>query len=94
MLQIIGTRSETLRTDNSRESEIRRRRFWACYLMHCQNTERLSHFQLADDMLNLPLPWPEVDFDAGVSNCAPVTLKSVRGNGGIFSELTKVLTLW
>lgn len=80
--------------DNSWESEIRRRRFWASYLMHCQNSEGLLHFQLADDMLDLPLPWPEEDFDAGAAACDPVTLESVPSNGGIYSEIIKALTLW
>lgn len=94
LLHITGPGSETLRTENSWQSEIRRRRFWACYLMHCHHSERLLYFEPGTDMQNLALPWPEEDFDAGVFKCHQVTLDSGQSNGGIFSELIKVLTFW
>ena len=90
----MGLGSEKLHRRNSWESEIRRRRFWACYLMHCHNSEKLSFFELAADMENLPLPWPEDDFIASQSTRPQVTLKSGNSNGGVFSELIKVLTFW
>ena len=94
LLQIIGLGSSDLRTENSLEAEIRRRRFWACYLMHCQNSERLSLFESGADMLSLPLPWPEDEFIAGVSKSPRAFLQSDYGNGGLFAELIKVLTIW
>ena len=45
-------------------------------------------------MDKLALPWPEADFEAGYSRSAPVTLDSSQGNGGIFAEVVKILTLW
>ena len=94
LVHIIGLGSETICMDNSWESEIRRRRFWACYLMRCHNSERFLLLEPDADILNLALPWPEEDFDAGVSKCPRVSLESVQSNGGIFSELIKALTLW
>lgn len=83
-----------MRTENSLESEVQRRRLWACYLMHCQNCERLVLFEPIADILNLPLPWPEEDFESGVSTCPQASLESLQSNGGTFSELIKVITLW
>lgn len=83
-----------MRTENSLESEIQRRRFWACYLMHCQNSERLMLFEPVADILNLTLPWPEEEFECGISTHTRVSLESVQSNGGIFSEIIKVITLW
>ncbi|KAF7561041.1 hypothetical protein G7046_g3107 [Stylonectria norvegica] len=76
------------------EIETRRRRLWTCYLMHCYSPERLEIFEPVADMEGIPLPWPEEDFDAGFSTCTRTTVKSVRGNGGIFSELVKGMTFW
>jgi hypothetical protein len=81
-------------TENSLESEIQSRRYWACYLMHCQNCERLMLFEPVVDILNLTLPWPEEDFEVGISTHPRSSLESVQSNGGIFSEMIKVITLW
>jgi len=62
--------------------------------MQCQMAEQLSLFEPVADMPNLTLPWPEEDFDAGVSRGPPVCLESGGGNGGIYAELVKALTLW
>lgn len=79
---------------NTWESDLRRRRLWACYLMHCHNNEKLSNFEPLVTLPNLPLPWPEDDFEAGVANANPTNLTSTESNGGIYAELAKGLTLW
>ena len=94
LLRITEFGSEALRNHNSWKSEIRRRRFWACYLMHCHTSERLSSFEPWADIENLALPWPEEDFDNGMTNSTEATLALVEGNGGTYSEVIKVLTLW
>ena len=43
---------------------------------------------------NLPLPWPEDEFETGLAKSNAVTLSSTESNGGIYAELVKVLTLW
>lgn len=83
-----------MRTDNSLESEIRRGRLWACYLLHCHGSERSHQFDPEANISNLALPWPDEDFHAGISICAPASLESIKSNGGIFSELIRALTLW
>ncbi|KAK5686531.1 hypothetical protein LTS10_002651 [Elasticomyces elasticus] len=45
-------------------------------------------------MEKLPLPWPEAEFEAGYSTSVSVTLASDRGNGGVFAEVIRILTLW
>ncbi|KAH7148209.1 hypothetical protein EDB81DRAFT_791762 [Dactylonectria macrodidyma] len=93
-LYIMGLGPIVSRNENSLESEIRRRRFWACYLMHCYSPERLALFEPIANMENLPLPWPEEDFEAGMSQCPTVSLKSQQSNGGIYCELIRGLTFW
>lgn len=61
--------------------------------MHCHNSESLSNFPVPC-MDKMPLPWSEADFEAGCSRTAPVTLDSSQGNGGVFAEVIKILTLW
>ncbi|KIX03502.1 uncharacterized protein Z518_07055 [Rhinocladiella mackenziei CBS 650.93] len=94
LLHIIGLGSETPQTQKSWKCEIRRRRFWACYLMHCHNGECLSLLKPVADTGNLALPWPEEDFDIGVTDYPRVTLNSNQSNGGIYTEVIKALTLW
>ncbi|KIW92643.1 uncharacterized protein Z519_06490 [Cladophialophora bantiana CBS 173.52] len=76
------------------ESEIRRRRFWACYLMHCHAIETCAVLTSAENTLKLTLPWPEEDFNVGTAIHPRVCLKSGNSNGSIFGELIKALTFW
>ena len=80
--------------DNSLSVEVRRRRLWACYLMQCQNAESLRHFDDLVDIQNLPLPWPEKDFEAGCSNSGPAYLRSSPTGSSIYAELVKAMTIW
>lgn len=43
---------------------------------------------------NLPLPWPEDEFESGLAKGASATLTSTKSNGGIYAELVKAMTLW
>ena len=83
-----------MRTDDSLAAEIRRRRFWACYLMHCHTSEKLLLVEQVADVPSVPLPWPEEDFESKASNCPEVTLISSEGNGGVYSNLIGALTIW
>lgn len=62
--------------------------------MHCQMGEHLSFFEPIADIPKLSLPWVEVDFDVGIPHGPPVCLESDGGNGGIYAELVKAVTLW
>lgn len=74
------------RVDSSLDAEIRRRRFWACYLLHCYSSERLSLFQPVDDAQSLPLPWPEPDYDSGLSRPPCPSLTSDGDAGGFLAN--------
>ncbi|CAG7557895.1 unnamed protein product [Fusarium equiseti] len=90
LLHIIGTGSNSL----TLESEIRRRRFWACYLMHCFSSEKLFRFEAIADVGNLPLPWPEDSFEAGVAPDGVATIDNGVDTGSVFAELIRGLHLW
>ncbi len=73
---------------------MRRRRFWGCYLMHCHAAESWGVSELLESTRTLALPWPEPEFDTGISRQPRMLLESDQSNGGIYGELIKALTLW
>lgn len=81
-------------TTDTWDLELRRRRFWACYLMHSEAPESLAEPEPGGNKLKLTLPWPEEDFDTGVSSCHSVCLESGQSNGAIYCELIKAVRLW
>lgn len=92
LLHINGTGPKN---GSSLEAELRRRRFWACYLFHCFSCEKLFRFQAIADIENLPLPWSEEDFAAGTSPRSSIaTIANGVGPGSIFAELIRGLNLW
>ncbi|KAI0814108.1 hypothetical protein GGR55DRAFT_634031 [Xylaria sp. FL0064] len=93
LLDLLGLGPKSCQIDSSLESEIRRRRYWACYVMHCHTFDNSTQFELKGDLLQLPLPWLDEEFDAGVGALSQVTLSSER-SGGIFAELIKAGTIW
>ncbi|KAH8897750.1 hypothetical protein GQ53DRAFT_884572 [Thozetella sp. PMI_491] len=93
-LLIGGLGSKAVRSANGLEFEIKRRRFWACYLMHCHTADRSSSFEAIADVQNLALPWPEEDFEAGIASGPIATLSAAQGNKSVFAEVIKGLTLW
>lgn len=76
------------------ESELSRRRFWACYLTNCHISNSMFLFGTDGRARSLPLPWPEADFEVGSSESAPVTFGSGLSNGGIHGELIRAMTFW
>ena len=94
LLHIIGLGSKKLRHEASFEAEVRRRRFWACYLTHCHLGEMTQPFELWV-MKAMALPWPEADFDQKTLSVPQAYLEeSTPSCGSIFEELARVLTLW
>ncbi|KAH8697046.1 hypothetical protein BGW36DRAFT_160144 [Talaromyces proteolyticus] len=79
---------------DSVNSELRRRRFWACYLMHCYASEPFSQPEPGGNIRKLSLPWREEDFEIGVLTHRRVCLESDQTNGGIYCELVHAWTLW
>ncbi|RTE80224.1 hypothetical protein BHE90_005297 [Fusarium euwallaceae] len=94
LIHIIGLGSPKSRNAGVLGSEIRRRRLWACYLMHCFSSEKLFQFNTITDIQTLALPWPEGDFQEGVLKAPPCFLGPKESSQSIFAELVRGLTLW
>ncbi|KAF4501649.1 hypothetical protein FAGAP_2158 [Fusarium agapanthi] len=91
LLHINGTGPKN---GSSLEAELRRRRFWVCYLFHCLSCEKLFRFEAIADIENVPLPWPEEDLTVGSSRSAIATIANGVRSGSIFAELIRGLHLW
>ncbi|KAJ3527969.1 hypothetical protein NM208_g10445 [Fusarium decemcellulare] len=94
VLQIRGIGPETPGVDSSFEAEVRRRRFWACYLMYCHTGDDLSAFQSIANTQNLSLPWPEGDFHARVSRGQKTVLGHAQESTSIYAETVRIMTIW
>ncbi|KAH7246538.1 hypothetical protein BKA59DRAFT_200794 [Fusarium tricinctum] len=94
LLHIIGIGPQTSSRCSALESEIHRRRFWACYLFHCFSSEKLFRFEAIAEFGSLPLPWPDKDFAAGIAPSSMATIDNDVGTGSVFVELIRGLTLW
>ncbi|KIW68212.1 hypothetical protein, variant [Phialophora macrospora] len=91
---VLGLGTERPYVDDSFALEIRRRRFWACYLMHCHAIELGFLVGAGDNISKLTMPWKEEDYEAGLPTCPRASLRSGAGNGSIYGELVKGLTFW
>lgn len=91
---MLGLGVERVGKENFLESEIRRRRFWACYLMNCHAPQSMSVQDTSETTLKLKLPWGENGFEAGFYAGAMASLDSEQSNHGLYSELIRVMTYW
>ncbi|KAI1421451.1 hypothetical protein F5Y12DRAFT_705530 [Xylaria sp. FL1777] len=91
---LLGLGPKARQIENSLEPEIRRRRFWACYIMRCHTSDNDAQFEPKGDLLKLPLPWPDADFDVGMAGPPHVSLSSQGSSDSIFAELIKASTIW
>ncbi|KAI0425589.1 hypothetical protein F5Y09DRAFT_321428 [Xylaria sp. FL1042] len=94
LLDLLGLGPKSHQIENALESEIRRRRFWACYVMHCHTSDNGAEFGPKGVVRKLPLPWPDEEFDAGVGAPSQASLSSEGSGGGVFAELIKAATIW
>jgi hypothetical protein len=78
---------------DSLTAEIRRRRFWACYIHGSFQTRTLFPTNPTEEMCNLFLPCRESDYNVGNPRDL-VTLKSGRCTGSIPAEIVKIMALW
>jgi hypothetical protein len=74
------------------QSELTRRRFWACYLISSFAQSPVS-MEPSDQMVILPLLCRDENLSQSISNIAN-SLSSQQGNGGIYAELVRVMRLW
>jgi hypothetical protein len=70
-----------LKLSNNREhsltlfkAKLSRRRFWAYYLINCYTLDSMFAIDPPRVIGNLPLPYSEADFSAGISIQSPVLL--------------------
>ena len=91
---LLGLGTERVGAEDSFASEVRRRRFWACYLMHCHAIDMCFTVGAGDSALELTLPWRENDYSAGLPSQPRVCLRSGGSNEGIFCELVKAMKFW
>ena len=76
------------------EAEVRRRRFWACYLTHCHLGENTKPFE-PWVMKKMALPRPESAFDAKVFNGAQTCIEeSGFSSPSVYEQMARVITLW
>ncbi|KAK6366036.1 uncharacterized protein PV06_04489 [Exophiala oligosperma] len=78
---------------DSLEAEIRRRRFWACYLLNTFLHDSLFPKVPTEAMLRTSLPCWQEDFDTGRPQ-GGVTLKSSQSSQSIYAELIRAMSLW
>ena len=73
-------------------SELRRRRFWACYLLCSYQSKSLLSLTPNEQLLRVSLPCRDYDFDHGL----PRDLASMTdpSNGSLYAELIKATVLW
>lgn len=94
LLHTIGLGSRRLRTEASFEAEVRRRRFWACYLMHCHLGEQTYPFE-PWVMKKMALPWKEADFlNKTLSGTQNYIGDSESNTDSVFEAIARVITLW
>jgi hypothetical protein len=91
---LLGLGKERKGEVDSFQAETRRRRYWACYLVNCHASQPLFAHEPSESTLNLPLPWPEKEFDDGVLRSKLVSLGSGQSNNSVFCELIRAMTFW
>lgn len=96
LAQTLGLGSDPPGKEDLWESEVRRRRFWASYLIEGHSSEPASMIvrQPSESTLKLTLPWREEDFEVGIPSQPRACLDSGQSNGGLFCELIKAMTIW
>lgn len=94
LLHIAGLSFAKHHVQDSLDSEMQRRRFWACYLMHCALMENPASFEPIASISDLPLPSADPDFDAGAAHSLPATLENGRSGSCIYAELIRGFKHW
>lgn len=91
---LLGLGSERRGKEGLFESELRRRLFWACFLVNCHGADSPFAIFSTKAVEHLSLPWHEDDFEACRLSQPLVSLSSGTTNGGIWCELVKAMSIW
>ncbi|KAI0390890.1 hypothetical protein F5Y17DRAFT_442748 [Xylariaceae sp. FL0594] len=94
---ILGLGPKAVQGANSLEAEVRRRYFWACYVMHAHTAEKSPRFEPRGSVLTLPLPWSDEDFSEGVCRRPQIPSLSSPGgesDGSLYACLIRATTFW
>ena len=62
--------------------------------MHCFSSEKLFRFEAIADVDNLPLPWPEDNFEASIPPDGVANIENGVNTESVFAELIRGLHLW
>lgn len=90
---VLGVPHEEKRNESILTSEMRRRRFWACYLQCSFQADSLFPKVPTEGMLNTSLPCSESEFQLGNPR-SRITLKTPESTQSIYAELVRAMALW
>lgn len=90
---VLGEPHDETSNENLLDSELRRRRFWACYLQCSFQADTLFPKIPTESMLNIRLPCSESEFQLGTSHSS-ITLNDAESTQSIYAELIRAMTLW
>lgn len=90
---VLGVPHKEKRNESILVSEMRRRRFWACYLLCSFQADSLFPKVPTEGMLNSRLPCSESEFQLG-SPRSCITLKDPESTQSIYAELIRAMALW
>ncbi|GAB1200328.1 hypothetical protein APSETT444_009698 [Aspergillus pseudonomiae] len=90
---VLGVPPDEKSNGSSLDSEMQRRRFWACYLQCSFQADTLFPKIPTEGMLNIRLPCSESEFQLGNPQSS-VTLKDVESTQSIYAELIRAMALW
>lgn len=90
---VLGLLTERRGKEHTLDSEMRRRRFWACYLICCFQSESLLPRSPTEKMLELSLPCRDEDFQLGHAQDL-VPMKSEQSTGSLYAELVRATIMW
>jgi hypothetical protein len=91
---LLGLVVDNTTKENSLSQEIRRRRFWACYLLNSFSVHTPFPTAPSWQVMDLTLPCREDEYQEIKMPRDRDTLKHPIPNGSIYAELVRVMTLW
>ncbi|KAK4501127.1 hypothetical protein PRZ48_006933 [Zasmidium cellare] len=95
LYQALGVKKNALPGESALQAELRRRRFWACFLLECHSMCELPAVRGITDPYTIPLPWPGSALNAGYSPDPPLYLKSSQDRlGSLYAHFIRGMHIW